>query len=86
MIPSNLTPFCARATPETLRRNPLTSPYEVDFFNLAKRNGLNHARAWLLGRILIDQHTDPNPPSPLQLQQGLDDPPPDAHPAGGDTL
>ncbi len=69
MTPAALTSFCARATLETLRRNPVTAPYETTFFNVAKRNGLSHARAWLLGCILLDDHVDPDPQVHLPLQQ-----------------
>ena len=71
MTPS-LNPYlqlCSRATPETLRRHPVTSPYLTTFFNVAKRNGLTHARAWLLGRLLLDLHPQPDTPRALPLQQ-----------------
>lgn len=61
MNPTTLITLCSRATPETLRRNPTTRSYVQPFFQVAKTNGLAHARAWLLGRILLDLHPDPDP-------------------------
>ena len=48
----------SRATPERLRTHPLTAPYASSFFSLAQQRGLTNARAWLLGRLLLDLHPD----------------------------
>ena len=48
----------SRATPERLRTHPLTAPYASSFFSLAQQRGLTNARAWLLGRLLMDLHPD----------------------------
>lgn len=50
--------LCARATPESLRRNPVTAPYVRTFFKIAKSDGFPIARAWLLGALVFD--SDPN--------------------------
>ena len=49
----------ASATAETLRRNPVTSPYSTLYFTLARQHGLAHARAWLLGSLIRDLHSPP---------------------------
>ncbi len=48
----------SRATPERLRTHPLTAAYASSFFSLAQQRGLTNARAWLLGRLLMDLHPD----------------------------
>ncbi len=51
----------SRATPERLRTHPLTAAYASSFFSLAQQRGLTNARAWLLGRLLMDLHPDASP-------------------------
>lgn len=46
----------SRASPETIRRNPLTAGYATTYFELARTCGIRHARAWLLGSIIRDLH------------------------------
>lgn len=48
--------LCSRANPESVRRHPATSPYLMSFCAIAKQRGLVNARAWLLGRLLLDLH------------------------------
>lgn len=57
--------LCSRATIESLRNHPTTRAYVSTFFGVAKRNGLAHARAWLLGRLLMDLHPEPGPKDEL---------------------
>jgi hypothetical protein len=75
---TSLSPYirlCAQATPETLRRHPVTTSYIETFFAVAKRNGLPHARAWLLGRLLLDLHPHANTSPSVVLQQDPQLPP-----------
>lgn len=44
------------ASPETLRTHKLTSRYSRDFFRLARDMGTQQARAWVLGRLILDLH------------------------------
>lgn len=80
MTPSTYIHLCARATPESLRRHPVTSPYASTFFTVARRNGFNHARAWLLGQLLFDLHPEPHTAPTLPLQQDPQLPPTDGQP------
>lgn len=54
--------LCARATPESLRRNPVTAPHIHTFFRLAKQHGLPIARTWLLGALIFDNNPDLHTP------------------------
>jgi hypothetical protein len=44
------------ASPETLRTHKLTRRYSRDFFRLARDMGTQQARAWVLGRLILDLH------------------------------
>jgi len=48
--------LASSASTETIRRNPLTSRYFSTYFQIARSNGLHHARAWLLGSLIRDLH------------------------------
>lgn len=69
--------LCTRADLETLRRNPLTAEYVQTFADLARNRGLLNARAWLLGRLILDLHPDdPN----ARFDPSADNHPSDLHP------
>lgn len=71
--------LCARAHPETLGRNHVTKHHMATFFKLARMHGMADARAWLLGRILLDSYSETDP-TPLPLQQDPQSAPPDVQP------
>ena len=53
--------LCCRSNPETVRKHPLTTSYAPDFFAIARDRGLREARAWLLGRLIVDLHPEGGP-------------------------
>jgi hypothetical protein len=61
MTPSQFATYrrlCTRADLETLRRNPLTADLLTGFTWIARSKSLLDARAWLLGRLILDLHPD----------------------------
>lgn len=76
MTPYAYIRLCSTASIETLRRHPMLTGYIETFFLHAKRNGVTHARAWLLGRVLIDLHPQADTPSHPPFQQDTQPPPP----------
>lgn len=75
MTPYAYIRLCGSAPIETLRRHPMLTSYINTFMLHAKRNGVTNARAWLLGRVLIDLHPQTDTPIHPPLQQDTQPPP-----------